>query len=944
MKQHVSHEKPHIIAICEVKPKHGHERLAQEFAVDGFEQHPTNMDSKNGRGIIVLTHSSISHLALQIKPTINPQEVCILEIQLKGNDLMAFCCIYRSPSPGPDYQENNRSLNQFLKNVCTNKRYSHTCFVGDFNYRTINWQNWTTPHQEEHPEEEFLETLRDCYLYQHIQEPTRCRGTDEPSTIDLILTGEEAQVSNVKYMSPLGKSDHSVLLFTFNCYFDSKPTTSQFLYEKGDFTAMRQLLENNHWAETFMQTEGIRSIEENWSDFKNILLQLRDQFVPLKDNSEPSWKSKGNVPIKEDVRKLIKEKKKLHRKWIRSHNKPDFNSNRSKYNKVRNKVKKLMDKAKWNYERDICNNSKRNPKAFWKHVRGQLKSKTGIAPLLSDLKDATSLKFDDQAKANILQDQFCSVFTQEPDSDLPRFGERTNNSVDIAITPEMVKKQILSLDTNKAFGPDEVHPKLLKELVDYIYIPLATIMNKSLANGCLPEDWKLALVTPIFKKGAKNVPSNYRPVSLTSIVCKMMEKIIRKQVMSHLLTENLLSTKQFGFMNRRSTTTQLLCYLDECAEIVANGDVVDAIYFDFAKAFDTVPHQRMLKKLKCYGIRGQLLHWIEAFLTNRRQVVSVNGVHSYIGNVLSGIPQGSVLGPLLFVIYINDLPEVVDSSVFLFADDTKILRRINSYEDAERVQQDIDALEKWSNDWLLRFHPDKCHVLTLGKFSNIRYAHRYTLGPIELEHVFSEKDLGVIFDSELQFEEHIAAKVKKANSIVGLIRRSFSYLTPALFRQLYTTFVRHHLEYANAVWSPKFRKHINLIEGVQRRATKQVNNCKDLTYGERLERIGIPTLEYRRAHSDMVEVYKHLHYYDRSSLPPNRFNVRTRPSRKHQFQLTPTFPKDGSRGVQFNSFYFRTITPWNNLPSDVVNSTTVTSFKKQLNEAWKNHPTHTNYA
>ena len=207
----------------------------------------------------------------------------------------------------------------------------------------------------------------------------------------------------------------------------------------------------------------------------------------------------------------------------------------------------------------------------------------------------------------------------------------------------------------------------------------------------------------------------------------------------------------------------------------------------------------------------------------------------------------------------------------------------------------------------------------------------------QLEHVFEEKDLGIVIDSELTFEEHIAKQVKKANSILGVINRSFEHLSPTIFKILYTTFVRPHLEYAQSVWSPNLRKNINLIEGVQRRATKLVSVCRNMPYEERLCMLELPTLEFRRLFCDMVQVYKHLHYYDKNTLP-NKLNTRTRPTRRHDYELTPNFGKDGFRGTQTNSFYFRTIASWNKLPKHVVNAKTVKLFKAKLNEAWKTHP------
>ena len=288
--------------------------------------------------------------------------------------------------------------------------------------------------------------------------------------------------------------------------------------------------------------------------------------------------------------------------------------------------------------------------------------------------------------------------------------------------------------------------------------------------------------------------------------------------------------------------------------------------------------------------------------------------------------------------YINDLPECLTSEALLFADDTKLFRKITSIEDSQALQNDIDALVTWTQKWLLEFNIKKCHVLTLGKLEDVQHTHRYTLAGSELEHVFSEKDLGVTFGTNLQLEEHILEKIRKANAIVGLIRRSFSFLDCVLFKKLYTTFVRPHLEYAQSVWAPHLHKFIDMIEKVQIRATKMVDGLGSLEYSERLRKLDLPTLVYRRARGDMIEVFKHMHIYDPDSLPHHCLQLQQHASRKHDFQLVWRRPRDGVRGPQCNSFYHRIVTSWNDLPTNTVKATSIDGFKNALDDAWMEAP------
>ena len=942
LKTKIKLENPLIVAVSEVKVKNRTTIMMEEdYIISDYTIHPLNLGNNTGRGIAVYTHNSIEKSVTQISLDERFEEVCALEIRLRGGDLLLFCCFYRSPTHTETSDCNNDKLVQLFQKIGNDKNYSHRCILGDFNFRDINWSSGSTHLGEHSLEARFIEAVRDSYLYQHITEPTRRRGNDNPSLIDLVFSDEEMQISDIQHHSPLGKSDHSVIILNYHCYLDYSKPKETYIYTKGDYHAMREDLQNSNWSSMFteMIKTSDKTTDELWNIMKSKLHYLRNKYIRMfKNSGKPTWSEKGTFPISKNTYEAIRNKKKTHRQWMLALKNGDENFARLQYTKARNRASRAIRLDKRNFEKGIAFKCKRNPKLFWSHARRKLKTKRGISPLLQDINNKDSLKYEDAEKVDILLQQFSSVFTEEPPGDIPRISQRCTSDIIISpFTEERVRTKLKKLDPNKSTGPDDIHAMLLAELTDYIAKPLAALFNLTLKTGKLPYDWKLAYISPIYKKGAKNRPENYRPISLTSIVCKIIESIIREEILLHLKQYKLISTKQHGFISGRSTVTQLLKYLDTCADMVANGNVVDSIYLDFQKAFDTVPHSRLIGKLEAYGIVGPILVWIKDYLHERTQHVVINGTKSKQAPVISGIPQGTVLGPLLFVLYINDLLDDITSQGLLYADDSKIFRQISSQKDSEELQKDTKTLEDWSTLWLLKFHPGKCHVLTLGKFENIKYTNRYRICGQEMEHVFSEKDLGVTFDENISFDEHIANKINKANSVMGLIRRSFSYLDCKSFMSLYCAFVRPHLEYGQSIWSPHLRKHINALEAVQIRATKQVDNLSNMAYPERLKKLNLPTLAYRRLRGDLIEMFKHVNIYD-SEILPSVFQRRSRPSRKHGCQLYERTAKDGFRGVQLNSFYYRVPKVWNNLPSSVIEAKTINSFKNRLDDYLSNHP------
>ena len=346
-------------------------------------------------------------------------------------------------------------------------------------------------------------------------------------------------------------------------------------------------------------------------------------------------------------------------------------------------------------------------------------------------------------------------------------------------------------------------------------------------------------------------------------------------------------------------------------------------------------HERLMLKVRSYGIDGLLANWIQDFITGREQRVCINGKSSRWVKVTSGVPQGSVLGPLLFVIFINDLPESILSGIKMYADDTKIYQFVNNEEQAEKLQEEIDKLYNWSQVWQLLFHPDKCHILHLG---NKSINHEYYMGTdqdkIKLKSTEAEKDLGVTVDNKLTFSEHCNKIVTKANRILFIIRRTLTQIDKDNFNKIYKGIVRPIVEYASSIYNPRLIADRNKIEGVQRRATKMVTGLRDMSYEQRLRYLALPTLVYRRARGDMIQVYRYLHnIYNTNSDHLQLSNVTH--TRGHSLKLKKN---RSNTSTHANFFTQRIVNIWNGLKEETVQATSVDVFKKRIDEEWQDKP------
>ena len=518
---------------------------------------------------------------------------------------------------------------------------------------------------------------------------------------------------------------------------------------------------------------------------------------------------------------------------------------------VENEILIHIKTEKLKEEKRVIESMGEKPKLFFAYVKDQSEIREKIGPF----KEGETIISDKKQMSDMLVKQYK---LQMGENKMAREKEeieqllrdiKEGDLIDVEVTEPVIEESIDELNENSSAGSDDVPAIFLKKTKSAIAKPLKIILRKSLDEGKVPDIFKIANVTPIYKGGTKAKPENYRPVSLTSHIIKIFERVLVKNILKHLTVNNLINKNQHGFVPGRSAQTQWLEHYKDIFETIEKGMRMDTVFLDFAKAFDKVDHSILMRKVIGQGIKGKIGRWILEFLSNRKFKVIIDGIESEEEDVLSGVPQGTVMAAILFTIMISDIDEDVRQCIVrCFADDTRINKRIKSKDDIKRMQEDLNTIYKWAENNEMKFNGNKFEQLGYGQSEDIEIEPYKNPDGEDIQIGNVVKDLGVMANSNITFKEHIESIVAASRIKVGILLRTFHTREKELMMILFNTYIRSRLEYCCPIWSPseKAQGEINEIERIQKSFTSRIRGMEGLDYHQRLKQLKLYSLERRR--------------------------------------------------------------------------------------------------
>lgn len=831
--------------------------LDNEFFPNNYAVYRYDRPMNAHGGVLIAVKSSI--ISTDVTLLHNNIECLSVKLSLANSSSMTLYAAYVPPIVAPDV------LKLHSENITEIKRTLHSnnymCVLGDFNLSELIWTTdddnkniyWPSNFANSN-QSDFTDNLSSLNLQQ-------VNGISNMNDryLDLIFVDEPDAISVHCSLEPFieNRLHHCGIEIYIDCgelMYESihNKDSDLFNFNKADIDSLNEHLDKIDWKFILNQNQ---TIDDQSNIFYFILFEAFEKFVPKKRNVKKS-KNKNKASWFNDELSNLRNKKNRANRTLKKY---PCARNKQRFLDLSVEFKAKQSEAYRQYIRDIEKDVSENPSNFWKYMNN-IRSSKGFPACMTFESDNSS---EPEVICNLFAKFFQRVYKVNDISFLTTESTASvNNYFNIGI-PSITEEDVmeaLSL-VSKSIGDDGVPATLLQSLSPSIIEPLVIMFNRSLSSGSFPYQWRTSHIVPIFKSGHRNDIANYRGITILSAIPKIFEKIVTKYLSFKL--KNFISTSQHGFCKQKSTVTNLCEFTMFGVASFEEKSQFDVVYTDFSKAFDSVNHSILLRKLSLIGLDQKFLNWIDSYLSNRTQYVLLNGYRSKMIDVHSGVPQGSHLGPLLFLVFINDLVDIVKySQCLLFADDLKIFKRIKTQLDAFHLQEDLDAMTTWCKNNKLELNIQKCRVMTFFRIrSPILYD--YKLNNAHLVRVEKIKDLGIIFEPKLTFSAHIDYMIAKSNKVLGLIFRSTSdFRNTKALNCLYTSLVRSILEYGVIIWNSSHHNNSRRLERIQKRYLRYYfkiikwpydkslpyweNQIRMPSYEERCNLAGIDNLSSRR--------------------------------------------------------------------------------------------------
>lgn len=813
--------------------------LTSNYVLHRCDRNSLTSNLTRGGGVLIGVHRSLQCSIIEVPDAVELEQVAV-KVSLENMSIYV-CCVYLRPNSDPElYRKHSKTVQYLLDR--TNET-DMLIVLGDYNLPNLSWDfdehlnAYLPANASSESEITLTQTILDSGLSQIC-----CLPNANGRLLDLSFVSDTQQIQMVEPPTALLKVDAHHRPFVLTCDVSSFPAEEQndaFYYDfkRFDPATLDAALATVDWTSILSDCPVNIAV----SRFYEIVRALIAEMVPLKKipqahHKYPWWS-----------RELGKHRNKLRK--IRKR----FFKNRSAENMLtlqnaENAYNELKTVAFQNYINRLETDFKNDPSSFWTFVKSRKQNHGAPSDMFYDDRQAN----DNCGSANLFADFFSSVYNDE----LPAAENVTNSSNSIhlprlEVSANDVLTALSAVDPSKGAGPDRLPPILFKQCAASLSLPVSILFNKSLSNGVFPDAWKIASISPIHKNGNIHNVANYRPISILNCLGKVLEKIVHDALYRSI--RHVISVRQHGFMKNRSTTTNLMTFVHGLIGNLEKRKQIDTVYIDFSKAFDKVPHSLAVDKMRCIGLPDWIIEWTLSYLTNREGFVKFNGAVSNSFNIPSGVPQGSHLGPLIFIIFVNDICSLLHCDCLMYADDLKIYRTVSSSLDCFALQEDLNRLLAWCNLNRMQVNSTKCKVISFTRqLSPIDFA--YTMGPDNLERVAKIRDLGVLIDSKGKFNDHISTVTAKAHALLGFIRRNTAAFNDVYaLKTLFCAIVRSTLEYAVQVWAPYHREQVTRIESVQRsflryalRRLPWTNPTELPAYEDRCRLINLETLAMRR--------------------------------------------------------------------------------------------------